>query len=196
MSAHWCCRRPRVGPELHRDLSVFKDHSMRDALLGRKPCRTSKAVALEGIPPEVGVADPAVERVLPPHAVTPPRRPEPRHRPADLVALLVAAVAASRLSLLPTVLVAIASAGLLRGFLSGSLRVALYFCAALFAVGAILVEFVAHDPHSPLRIRPMRSSSDSLAEASAPSSSASARSRFWRWRATMRSSMLSLTIRR
>ena len=50
---------------------------MRDALLGRKPCRTSKAVALEGIPPEVGVADPAVQRVLPPHAVTPPRRPEP-----------------------------------------------------------------------------------------------------------------------
>ena len=67
----------RVGPELHRDLPVFKGHSMRDALLGRKPCRTSKAVALEGISPEVGVADPAVQRVLPPHAVTPPRRPEP-----------------------------------------------------------------------------------------------------------------------
>ena len=69
MSAHWCCRRPRAfGLELHRDLSVFKGHSMRDALLSRNPCPTSKAVALEGISPEVGVADPAAHRVLPPHA--------------------------------------------------------------------------------------------------------------------------------
>jgi uncharacterized membrane protein len=39
-------------------------------------------------------------------------------RPADLLALLLTAVAASRLSLLPTVLISIASAALLRGVLA------------------------------------------------------------------------------
>jgi uncharacterized membrane protein len=38
-------------------------------------------------------------------------------RPADLMALLLAAVAASRLPLLPTVVIAIAAAGLLRAIL-------------------------------------------------------------------------------
>jgi hypothetical protein len=50
---------------------------MRNVLLSRKPCRTSETVALESIRPEVGVADPAVQRVLPSRARTLPRRPEP-----------------------------------------------------------------------------------------------------------------------
>jgi hypothetical protein len=47
----------RVGLALHRDLPIFKDHGMRDALLILSRRRRS-------ILPEVGVFDPAVQRVL------------------------------------------------------------------------------------------------------------------------------------
>ena len=68
MSAHCCCQRPCASASHSIATCPFSKITACDALLSRKPSPISRAVALEGILPEAGVADPAVRRVLPPHA--------------------------------------------------------------------------------------------------------------------------------